>query len=420
MTGNIEQVETVIIGAGHAGLTMSYSLSQLGQEHVILERGRVGERWRSERWDSFCFQFPNWTIELPGFKYQCDDPDVFAPGHEVVRFLDDYAVLIKAPVRCGATVTSLEQGSRAGRYLIQSQKGTIQAANVVIATGPFQQAAIPAIGTAIPADIFQVHSNKYRNPDQLPPGAILVVGAGSSGCQITEDLTQTGRRVYLSVGRHRRIPRRYRGRDFGWWGSAMGIWEQTVDMLPSPQAKNDPVPLLTPAKGGHDVDLRRMVADGVTLLGRLQAISGSRLIIADDLKKNLAEGDLRFTEYKKIIDNYIRKTGLNVPEETSSDHGVAEPDEVLHPILELDLKAAGISAIVWATGFRYDFDWVKLPIFNDVGEPVHQRGVTTLPGVYFLGIKWLYKRKSHFMLKAGPAEDAAYVAEHIKARVKQD
>ena len=411
-----ERVNTVIIGGGHAGLTMSYYLTQLGREHVILERGQVGERWRSERWDSFCFQFPNWTIELPGYKYQCDDPDAFAPGHEIVRFLDGYADFINAPVRSGITVTSLEHASRSGRYLIHTPNETIEAPNVVIATGPFQEPTIPAISAAIPADVFQVHSNKYRNPDQLPPGAILVVGAGSSGCQITEDLTQSQRRVYLSVGRHRRVPRRYRGRDFSWWGSTMGFWDHTVDMLPSPQAKNDPPPLLTPANGGHDVDLRRMAGEGVTLLGRIQEVSGPTVTIAEDLKENLTNGDLRFTEHKKTVDDYIRKTGLDIPEEISADNEMAEPDEVLRPILELDLRAAGISAVVWATGFRYDFDWVKLPIFDTAGEPVHQRGVTSFPGIYFLGLRWLYKRKSYFLIKAGPAEDAAYLAEQIVAR----
>jgi putative flavoprotein involved in K+ transport len=419
MAGNMERVETVIIGGGHAGLTMSYCLNQVGQEPVILERGRVGERWRSERWDSFHFQFSNWTIELPSYKYQCDDPDAFAPGHEVVRFLDRYADFINAPVRCGVTVVSVEQGSRAGRYLIHSQNGTIEAANVVIATGPFQRPVIPPVSAYVPPEVFQVDSTKYRNPDGLPPGAVLVVGAGSSGCQITEDLTQSGRRAYLSVGRHRRVPRRYRGQDFSWWSSAMGILDQTVDTLPSPEAKNWPLPLLTPANGGHDVDLRRMAADGVTLLGRLQSLSGTRFIVTPDLKDSLAKGDVWFTDYKKSVDDYVTRTGMDVPKESQVE-GVAEPKECSNPILELDLKAAGITSIVWATGFRYDFDWVKLPIFNDTGEPVHRRGVTTLPGIYFLGMRWLYKRKSHFMLKAGPAEDAAYLAEHIKTSGKSD
>jgi putative flavoprotein involved in K+ transport len=420
MTGDTEHVETVIIGGGHAGLTMSYSLSQLGQEHVILERGQVGERWRSERWDSFCFQFPNWTIELPGFKYQCDDPDAFAPGHEVVRFLDGYASFIKAPIRCGVAVTSLEQGSRAGRYLIRTENGAIEATNVVIATGPFQRPAIPRVSAQVPADLFQVHSSMYRNSDQLPSGAVLVVGSGSSGGQIAEELIERERQVYLSVGRHRRVPRRYRGRDYGWWSSALGILDQTVDTLPSPEAKNWPLPLLTGVNGGHDLDLRRMTARGVTLLGHLQSVAGNKLIIAPDLKETLAKADIWFTDFKKLVDDYVTKTGMDVPKESQPAEGVAEPKEVLDPILELDLKTAGITSIVWATGFRYDFDWVKLPIFDDTGEPVHRRGVTSFPGIYFLGLRWLYKRKSYFLVMAGPAEDAAYIAEHIRTRGKPD
>jgi putative flavoprotein involved in K+ transport len=415
-----EQIETVIIGGGHAGLTMSYYLSQCGQEHVILERGRVGERWRSERWDSFHFQFPNWTIELPGYKYRCNDPDAFAPGHEIVRFLDHYAALIKAPVRCGVTVNSLERGSRAARYLIRTQNGTIEAANVVIATGPFQRAAMPSVSAQVPPDLFQVHSSKYRNFDELPSGAVLVVGAGSSGGQIAEELIESGRDVYLSVGRHRRVPRQYRGHDYVWWSSALGLFEQTLDTLPSPEAKNWPLPLLTGVNGGHDLDLRRMTDGGLTLLGHLQSVAGRTLIIAPDLKDTLSRADVWFTDFKKSVDDYVTKTGMNLPKESQPVDTAAEPKEVSNPILELDLKAAGITSVVWATGFRNDFSWVKLPIFNDTGDPVHRRGVTSFPGIYFLGLRWLYKRKSFFLIMAGPAEDAVYIAELIKTGKKQD
>lgn len=415
-----EKIDTVIIGGGHAGLTMSYSLSQLGQEHVILERGRVGERWRSERWDSFCFQFPNWTIELPGYKYQCDDPDAFTRGHEVVRFLDGYADFIDAPVRCGVNVTSVEQASRTGQYLIHTQDRMIEARNIVIATGPFQVPAFPPLSAQLPADLFQVHSSKYRNPKQLPSGAVLVVGSGSSGGQIADELIESGRRVYFSVGRHRRVPRRYRGRDYVWWSSAMGLFDQRVDTLPSVEAKNWPLPLLTGVNGGYDLDLRRMAAGGATLLGHLRSVAGTTLGIAGDLKDTLEKADVWFTDLKKSVDDYVTKTGMDVPKENPVAEGLAEPKEVSNPILELDLKAAGIASIVWATGFRNNFGWVKLPIFDATGDPVHRRGVTSLPGIYFLGLRWLYKRKSFFLIMGGPAEDAAYIAEHIKTRGKQD
>ena len=413
-----ERIDTVVIGGGHAGLTMSYFLSQLGREHVILERRRVGERWRSERWDSFCFQFPNWTIELPGYKYQCDDPEAFASGHELVRFLDGYAEFINAPVRSGVEVTSLERGPNPGRYLLETKDGTIEAANIVIATGPFQNPAIPPLSAQLPPDLFQVHSSKYRNPEQLRSGGVLVVGSGSSGGQIADELIESGCRVYFSVGRHRRVPRRYRGRDYVWWSSAMGLFEQRVDALPSGEAKNFPLPLLTGVNGGYDLDLRRMAAAGATLLGHLQSVAGNTLGIAGDLKDTLAKADVWFTDLKKSVDNYVTKTGMDVPKESPVAEGLAEPKELSNPILELDLKAAGIASIVWATGFRNNFDWVKLPIFDATGDPFHRRGVTNFPGVYFLGLRWLYKRKSFFLIMGGPAEDAAYIAEHIKAREK--
>jgi putative flavoprotein involved in K+ transport len=406
-----EQIETVIIGGGHAGLTMSYYLSQHGREHVILERGRVGERWRSERWDSFCFQFPNWTLELPGYKYQCDDPNAFAPGREVVRFLDGYADFIKAPVRCGVEVNSLERADGSGRYVVTTNSAAIEAASVVIATGPYQLPVIPAMSADVPNDIFQIHSNAYRNSAQLPPGAVLVVGSGASGCQIADDLQQDGRQVYLSVGRHSRMPRRYRGQDFAYWGAALKRPEQIVDTVPLALRKGSEV-LLTGANGGYDVDLRAMAARGIVLLGRLQGINDGNLTLADDLAQNLAKGDESLENFKWAVDDYVTKNGL----EFSAEQERGVKPNVPSPVSRLDLKDASIGAIVWASGFRCNFDFVKLSIFDEAGEPVHRRGVTQFPGIYFLGLRWLYKRKSAFLLRASGAEDAAYLAEQVMAR----
>lgn len=412
MNGNVEKVETVIIGGGHAGLTMSYYLRQLGREHLILERGRVAERWSSERWDSFCFQFPNWTIEAPGYKYQSDNPEDFAPGREIVRFIQDYAIFIKAPTRCGVEVTCLEQASGSGRYLLTTNNGTIEAAHVVIATGPYQRAVIPAVSLDVPKNIFQVHSSSYRNSNQLPPGAVLVVGSGASGCQIADDLQQRDRQVYLSVGRHSRVPRRYRGKDFAYWGAALKRTEQIVDTVPLNLRKGAEL-LLTGANGGYDVDLRAMAARGIVLLGHLQGMKDADVILADDLEQNLAKGDESFENIKNAVDDYVTKNGLEVPEEQQSEGSPNATKKISPPVTHLNLKDAGVGAIVWASGFRCDFDWVKLPIFDDDGEPVHRRGVTQFPGIYFLGLRWLYKRKSAFLLRAGPAEDAAYLTEQI-------
>ena len=410
-----EQIETVIIGGGHAGLTMSNYLSQAGREHVILERGRVGERWRSERWDSFCFQFPNWTIELPGYKYQCDDPNAFAPGHEVVRFLDGYATFINAPTRCGVEVAALERASDSGRFVLRTHNGTIETANVVLATGPYQRAVLPTMSSDVPKNIFQAHSSAYRNSNQLPPGSVLVVGSGASGCQIADDLQQSGRQVYLSVGRHSRTPRRYRGQDFAYWGAALKRPEQVVDTVPLNLRKGAEV-LLTGANGGYDVDLRAMAARGIVLLSHSQGINDGDIILGNDLEQQLAKGDESFQNFKKAVDEYVTKNGLEVPEEEQPKESPNIPKEISSPVAHLNLEEAGVSAIVWASGFRFDFDWVKLPIFGDGGEPSHRRGVTPSPGIYFLGLRWLYKRKSAFLLRAGPAEDAEHLAEQITSR----
>jgi putative flavoprotein involved in K+ transport len=263
----------------------------------------------------------------------------------------------------------------------------------------------------VPENIFQLHSSAYRNPAQLPPGAVLVVGSGASGCQISDDLNQSGRHVYLSVGRHTRIPRRYRGKDFAYWGPALGRTEQVVDTVPEHLRKGAEI-LLTGANGGYDVDLRAMAARGIVLLGHLQEVKDGDLILADDLIQNLAKGDEALEAFKKAADAYVRNNGLDFPAEPEPVGKTALPTQVLR----LNLENIGIGAIVWASGFRCNFDWVKLPVLDNGGEPIHRRGVTQSPGLYFLGLRWLYKRKSAFLLRGGPAEDASYLAEQIIGR----
>ena len=411
---NTEQVETVIIGGGHAGLTMSYFLSQCGLEHVVLERGRVGERWISERWDSFHFQFPNSTIELPGDKYQTDDPDGFVPGREIVRFIQEYADSIKAPVRCGVNVIALENLANSMPYLLRTNAGAIEARNVVIATGSREKGVIPRLSSGVPNDIRQLHSSGYRNAGELPAGAVLVVGSGASGFQIAEDLHQYGRHVYLCVGRHRPLARRYRGRDYALWAMEMGMFERRRAESPATSA---PGPLLTGVNGGYQTDVRALASKGIVLLGRLKAVTGARLALAADLEENLAKGEEWLANYKKSVDDYIAKNRLNIPEESPPVNlSPIQKASASTPILELDLRVAGITSIIWATGFGNEYDWLKLPVLDERREPLHERGVTQFPGIYFLGLRWLYKQKSGFLSFGGPAEDADYLAEQIVAR----
>jgi putative flavoprotein involved in K+ transport len=286
----IERIETAIIGGGQAGLTMSHCLTRHGRRHLVLERHRVAERWRTERWDSLRFQFPNWAMRLPDFAYAGDDPDAYAPRDEVVRFIEAYAAFIQAPVRTGVAVRALRRASDGFR--LDTGDATIEARNVVIATGPYQQPAIPAAAVGL-GSIPQLSASGYRNPDQLPPGGVLVVGAGASGCQIADELLQSGRTVYLSVGPHRRVPRRYRGRDIIWWISALGLDDAVADEHAARQA---PL-LISGADGGHTVDLRGFAAAGMVLVGRLQAARDGVATFASDLVGNLAAGDESYANF---------------------------------------------------------------------------------------------------------------------------
>ena len=305
-----ERIETAIIGGGQAGLAMSYHLSQLGREHVILEAKWPGHRWRTERWDAFAYQHPNWTLQLPGYGYQGDDPDGFVARDEVARFVEGYATFIRAPVRCGVPVTGLRQKPGAERLLVESNDMTIEAANVVVATGPYQRPVIPRPAAAMHPQLFQIHSSGYRNPGQLPPGAVLVVGSGASGSQITEDLREAGRRVYLSVGNHRRTLRRYRGRDTTWWMMTMG-W---LDTVPGEEGKAPGV--ITGVRGGYDIDVRRFPANGVQLLGHLRGAEGGKLIFALDVEQTLSLADEYCRHFLRSVTNTFRKRASTHPSRT--------------------------------------------------------------------------------------------------------
>jgi len=391
-------IDVAVIGGGQAGLTMSHALSKRGIGHVVLERHRIAERWRSERWDSLRFQFPNWALRLPDFSYSGDKPDEYAHRDDVVRFIEAYAASIEAPVRTGVTVRRL--GRTDEGFELACDDGVLTARNVVIATGPYQQTVVPDMADGLGA-VFQLTASDYRNPEQLPDGGVLVVGAGASGCQVAEELLDAGRQVYLSVGTHRRAPRRYRGRDFIWWINALG-WD---DRIADPGAARQPPLVISGAKGGRTVDLREYAAAGMVLAGRFSGARSGVASFAPDLAESLAAGDASYAAFIAAADAYLNVMAGEGPPPTT----YPEPTGVE----SLDLNAANIRTVIWATGYRYDFGWVDLDVFAS-GELEHTRGVTAVPGAYFLGLPLLYKTKSSFL--SGVGEDAAFLAEQIDVR----
>jgi putative flavoprotein involved in K+ transport len=409
-----EQIDVVTIGGGQAGLALSYYLTQQGRTYVVLERGRVAETWRGQRWDSFTLVTPNWMTQLPGFPYEGEDPDGFLPHDEIVITLERYARSFHAPLHCGVQATAVRLRPERDGYLVETSDGAFEAANVVLATGGFPVPRLPRASAAIPVNIMQLHSSQYRKPQRLPSGAVLVVGSGQSGSQIAEELHQSGRQVYLCVSRCGRSPRRYRGKDVMWWVNQMGGYDRTVDSLPSPAGRFACHLDLSGKDGGHAINLRQLASEGVVLLGRLQEVHGNRVILAPDLEENLARADALAAQLTHAIDDYVLRTGMAVPEESMIDDPTSKWVPPAEPIPEVDLYAAGISTVIWATGFRLDFGWVHVPVFDAAGAPLHQRGVTSSPGLYFLGLPWLYKEKSALLFGIG--EDAAFLASAIAAR----
>ncbi|GKQ55992.1 NAD(P)-binding domain-containing protein [Bradyrhizobium sp. Ce-3] len=402
-----ETIDTLVIGGGQAGLTMSHRLKQRGIAHLVLERRRIAERWRSERWDGLMFQFPNWSVRLPEFAFPHSDPDGFSDTASIIAFIEAYAAFVAPPIRCGVEVTRLR--GDAGGFLAEFAGGRIAARNVVVATGPYQRPLRPELLREHPG-LFQVHASNYKSPAQLPDGAVLVIGAGASGAQITDELARAGRRVFLSVGRHNRLPRRYRGRDLFWWLAEMGIDETPVEQ----RGPTRLLPVISGAHGGHTIDFRRFAADGVTLLGRITAARDGVLEIAPDLATNIANGDAYYATFLGIVDDFIAGRGLERPDDPLARARLPDPPCLTAPLDAIDLRAERINSVIWATGYGLDLNWIDIPVLDADGAPRHRHGVSDVPGLYFLGLQWLSKMKSSFL--SGVGDDAAALADHIAAR----
>jgi putative flavoprotein involved in K+ transport len=401
-----QQVETVIIGGGQAGLATSYYLRQQGHEHIVLEKsGAAGSAWRS-RWDSFTLVTPNWMLQMPGAEYTGDKPDGFLSRKKTVRYFEEYVEQFKLPVHFGVTVSTVESIEKG--YCVTAEDAVYEARNVVVATGLYQHPKLPPFSANITPAVTQLHSGQYRNADSLPPGAVLVVGTAQSGCQIAEELYQSGRKVYLCVGSTGRAPRRYRGKDCFYWLDLIHFLDRTPDKLPSPAARFAGNPHTSGKGGGHNLNLHQFTRDGVVLLGRIQGADNGKISLAGDLKENLTKCDQFEARLIGMIDGAIQQNGLDAPEETLPQLR----DGYDAPLIEsLDLEAEGISTIIWAMGYTFNFDMVKLPLFDDFGYPVQQRGVTAYPGLYFMGLPWLHTQKSGLI--AGVGKDAAYIASDI-------
>lgn len=410
-------VDTVVVGAGQAGLAMSQLLGQAGRDHIVLERrSTLGGGWQ-DRWDNFRLVTPNWTASLPSFPYDGPDPDAFMRRDEIVARVAQYAELVHAPVRLETDVIRMTARPKGG-FTLDTTGGVIEAREVVVATGSYHSPRIPELSSGLPDRLIQLHSHGYRSADRLPPGGVLVVGSGQSGVQIAEELLDAGRPTYLAVGSAGWAPRRYRGRDLFRWlaeiatrGAEVGVPFPTVDKLPDPRARHAANPQLTGHGGGHDVDLRQLAAAGLTLLGRPTAIDGERLRIAPGLSTSLAAAEQVFHErFKPLIDRFIDQARIDAPpyERTLSTFEPPERDA-------LNLEQSGISTVIWATGYRPDFGWIDLPIFDEMGFPRHRRGVTDVQGLYFLGLLWQHTQASATLI--GPRLDAPYLLEAMGLRI---
>ena len=412
----------VVVGGGQAGLSVSYCLKQKDIEHIVFEKNAIAHSWATKRWDSFCLVTPNWQCTLPGYPYAGDDPHGFMPRDEIVEYVRSYADAFDPPIKEGVAVEKISKGDF--NFEIETSVGCYSAEQVVVAIGGYHQPKVPRMAERLPDDVVQLHSSTYKTPDDLPAGAVLVVGTGQSGCQISEDLHLAGRQVHLCVGGAPRSPREYRGKDVVDWLDQLGYYDMPVDEHPQKEAvRHKTNHYVTGRGGGREIDLRQFAIEGMQLYGRLNRIEriskdasnasvDTRLVFNDDLKENLDHADDVAESIKGTIDKYIQKEQIEAPTE-SRYQPVWQPQDIPESI---GLESANINTAIWATGYHTDFSWIEVPAFDGKGYPTHRRGVTSEEGLYFLGLPWLYTWGSGRF--SGVARDAAYLADHIALKQK--
>jgi putative flavoprotein involved in K+ transport len=415
----LDHFDVVVIGGGQAGLGVGYYLRKAGRKFVIFERGRVGETWRSQRWDSFAVNTPNWVNGLPGDPYQGDEPDGFYERDELVDYFEGYAAEFELPVTEGVTVTSVDADGDGFRVTYEDADGVVDratAANIVVASGIMQAPKIPRVRERFPESLLQLHASDYRSPETLPPGAVVVIGAGQSGCQISVDLIRSGRDVYLCTSKVGRLRRRYRQRDVVEWGEDMGFWNVPVGELPDPAIEFAAQPQVSGVgRYGGTLSLQSMARDGIQLMGRLSDVEEGVLRTDDSLAEHIAFADERSAEFTKMIEDWISSNGVSVkPIEDDPNDEPAAPEVADSGITELDLVEADVGSVIWCTGFTADFDWIHARVTDENGRPIHKRGISPVPGIYFLGFPWLHSRKSGII--HGIDEDASFIVEAITAR----
>lgn len=399
-------VEVIVVGAGQAGVAMSEHLTSKKISHIVFERERIAERWRTGRWDSLVANGPAWHDRFPNMVFDTH-PDAFVPKDDVASYMESYADKFAGRIETGVEVLSACQAQGRKGFDVRTTKGLFNSNYVVAATGPFQKPLIPNV---VPSEtaIEQLHSHDYKNPQQLPKGGVLVIGAGSSGTQIATELNKDGRDVYLAVGPHDRPPRSYRGRDNVWWLGVLGKWDMAT---PGPGTEHVTI-AVSGAEGGKTVDFRNLAHEGITLLGKAARFEGNTMHFDADLQQTIAAGDDNYLSLLEEADEYIERHGLNLPAEPEAKFIGPDPESLKDPILDLNLQEAGITSIIWATGFTQDYSWLDVErTLDDKGRPVHQRGVSPAPGVYFLGLPWLSRRGSSFIW--GVWHDAKYLADQI-------